>query len=108
MVRIARPGELPADQHGQQPADHHEEEAHEQELDADDLVVGREDVLLHETQLFVGVGVSIIVTVDAGDGMRDGGHSSNLEFASLTFQITDFRSGPSWRRRHWAAWWWAG
>jgi hypothetical protein len=43
--------ELPAHHHRQQPADEQAHEAHHQELDADDLVVGREDVLADERQL---------------------------------------------------------
>ncbi len=48
--------ELPADHDGRQAAHREEDQAHQQELDADDLVVGRKDVLPDEAQL-VGLGV---------------------------------------------------
>jgi hypothetical protein len=46
--RIGRPGELITDQHGQQAAHNQEEQAQEEKLYPDHLVVGREDVFPHE------------------------------------------------------------
>ena len=48
-----RPAELDAHQQGQRAADEQEDQAGEQELDADDLVIFGEDVLAEEAQ-FVG------------------------------------------------------
>src|SRR5438105_7433863 len=67
------PGELPADEHGEQSADDEEEEAHEQELDADDFVVGGEDVAFEEWDL-VMMSVSVRVIVNGADWMWDCGH----------------------------------
>ena len=53
--RIIWPGQLPAHQHRQQPAKHHERQPHEQKLKPDDLVVAGEDVSLEECELMVGV-----------------------------------------------------
>src|SRR5207247_10306172 len=46
--RLAGETELPADLHRQQSPHQQEEQADEQELDADDLVIGGEDVLAPE------------------------------------------------------------
>ena len=46
--RLAGEALLPTDDHGQSTPDDEEEQAHEQELDADDLVIGREYVLPDE------------------------------------------------------------
>jgi energy-coupling factor transporter ATP-binding protein EcfA2 len=54
--RRARVGELPAHQHHQAEAEKQEQQAGDAVLDADDLVVDREDVLAPEAQFFV-VGV---------------------------------------------------
>jgi hypothetical protein len=51
--RAARVGELPAHQHHQREAEEQEQQAGDRVLDADDLVVGREDVRAPEAQLFV-------------------------------------------------------
>ena len=48
-----RVGELPAHQHHQRKAEEQEQEAGDGVLDADDLVVGREDVLAPEAELLV-------------------------------------------------------
>ncbi len=50
---LAREAELPPHLHRQQSPDQQEEEADEQELDPDDLVVGREDVLPDEASIVV-------------------------------------------------------
>ncbi len=49
--RRLRPGQLPADDEGQEPAQDHHEEPEEQELARDHLVIGREDVRAHEAGL---------------------------------------------------------
>ena len=51
--RGARVGELPAHEHHQRKAEEEEQEAGDGVLDADDLVIGREDVLAPEAELFV-------------------------------------------------------
>ena len=51
--RGARVGELPAHQHHQRKAEEQEQEAGDGVLDADDLVVGGEDVLAPEAELLV-------------------------------------------------------
>jgi hypothetical protein len=53
--RPPRPSELVADGHGHQAPEHQEQQAREQELQADDLVVDREDVLPHEPEFVVVV-----------------------------------------------------
>ena len=55
-----RPAELDAHQQGQGAADEQEDQAGEQELDADDLVIFGEDVLAQEAQLRVGVGLGFV------------------------------------------------
>ncbi len=58
--RLPRPGQLPADGHRQQSAQHEEDQAREQELNPNDLVIMREDILEDE----VGRrGMDVIVTV---------------------------------------------
>src|SRR5439155_10294374 len=76
--RLDRPSELPADQHRQQPADYQEEQPHEQEPNADGLVVGGEEVLLDEAQLMVLVRVGLVMSMNAGDRMWNCGHSCIL------------------------------
>ena len=49
----ARVGELPAHEHHQRKAEEEEQEAGDGVLDADDLVVGGEDVLAPEAELLV-------------------------------------------------------
>ena len=51
--RHARVGELPAHEHHQRKAEEQEQEAGDGVLDADDLVVGGEDVLAPEAELLV-------------------------------------------------------
>ena len=51
--RGARVGELPAHEHHQRKAEEQEQEAGDGVLDADDLVIGREDVLAPEAELLV-------------------------------------------------------
>jgi hypothetical protein len=53
--RAPRPRELVADGHRHHSAEHEEHEAREEELQADHLVVDREDVLAEEAQLVVVV-----------------------------------------------------
>ena len=60
-----RPAELRADQHGQEPADEQEDQRREQELDADDLVIGGEDVLADKAQLRMCVGLGFMGKADA-------------------------------------------
>jgi hypothetical protein len=67
--RLPRPGELPAHRHRQQSADDEEDQAGEEKLDADDLVVGREDVARQEPRrrrmnvIVVAVRVAVAVSV---------------------------------------------
>src|SRR5213594_384123 len=51
--RLPREAQLPAHLHREQPAHQQEEQADEQELDPDDLVIGREDVLADERPVVV-------------------------------------------------------
>ena len=60
-----RPAELDADQQGQQAAEQEEDQRREQELDADDLVIGREDVFAEEAQLRMLVGLGFVRKTDA-------------------------------------------
>jgi hypothetical protein len=60
---LARPAQLPADEHRERSADHEKQQPQEQKLDADDLVIAGEDVLLHEAQLDVPVTVGVVVSV---------------------------------------------
>ena len=48
--RLPGPGKLPAHGHRQQAADHEEDQTRGQKLDADDLVVGREDIAGQEVR----------------------------------------------------------
>ncbi len=73
--RRLRPGQLPAHDQGQQAADDHHEQAHEEELAGDHLVVGGEDVGLHEAELVV-LGVH-------GGPVRGVGGAHRLPFPSL-------------------------
>ena len=74
----AGPAELPADEHRLQPADGEENQPQKQELEADDLVVGREDVLLDEPDLVVLVAVGVVqgvfFAVGAVERVGDCGH----------------------------------
>ena len=65
--RGARVGELPAHQHHQREAEEEEQQAGDGVLDADDLVVGREDVLAPEAELLV-MGFVRDVRLVSGDG----------------------------------------
>ena len=59
--RHARMRDLPAHQHHQEKSEQHEAERHETVLDADDLVVGGENILAPETRLVVfGVAVAVV------------------------------------------------
>ena len=61
------PGELVPDRHGEQAAEGEEDEPGHHELDADDLVVHREDVLPDEPELVV------IVVLTGGPGLAHSG-----------------------------------
>src|SRR4051812_6653029 len=54
-----RPRQLPAHEHRQQPADDHERQAQEHELNADDLVIRREQVLLDEAEFRMRVSMLV-------------------------------------------------
>ncbi len=78
--RHVRPRErkLPPHRQGERPADHQHEHGRKQELDADDLMVGREDILPHETDfVMTGVRVGIDVT-DGPQGWIQGCHENHL------------------------------
>ena len=66
---LPRPGQLPADAQCQCSTQQHHQQRGEQELDADHLVIGREDVLLDEGQFVVVVrgiqGVHRVTSPDA-------------------------------------------
>ena len=69
--RLPGPGQLPADGHRQQAAEHEEDQAREQELDADDLVIGREDVLGQEVARGrMNMVVAVAVARDRGHDRR--------------------------------------
>ena len=70
--RGARVGELPAHQHHQREAEEQEQQAGDGVLDADDLVVGREDVLAPEAELLV-MGVVRDVRLGCGDSCHSWG-----------------------------------
>ena len=77
--------ELPADNHRQESAQDHEQQAHEQELNPDDLVVLGEDVFRDEGLLVVSV--VLIGHLRATSGVPDdaryaGGASAGATFAS--------------------------
>ena len=65
----ARVGELPAHEHHQRKAEEEEQEASDGVLDADDLVVGGEDVLTPEAELLV-MGFVRDVRRGCGDSSR--------------------------------------
>jgi hypothetical protein len=67
--RGARIRELPAHQHHQRKAEEEEKQAGDAVLDADDLVVGREDVVAPEAQLFV-MGFVRVRRPGCGDSCR--------------------------------------
>ena len=58
--RLARIGQLPAHQHHQAKAEEQENQPGDAVLDADDLVIGREDVFSPEWQLVVIVRVVLM------------------------------------------------
>jgi hypothetical protein len=67
--RAARIGELVAHQHHQRKAKEQEQQAGDRVLDADHLVVGREDVLAPEAELFVMDFVRDVSSGCGGDGL---------------------------------------
>src|SRR5262249_40604295 len=74
---------LRADQQRQQTADEQEDQRREQELDADDLVVGREDVFADETHFGVFV-VGFDAVGVAGAHARSSLAGGGIDFSPLS------------------------